>query len=271
MMRTSKPINVGLRTGTLEDSMIITKELSVVFNRVNAPLTALQNINLSVSYGQSCAVIGPSGCGKSTLLYVLAGLCSPTGGVAYIDGKPAVPKRRNTALILQDYGLLPWQTAWQNTVLGLKIRGVSPSEQKSVAAEVLHDLGLWQYRSHYPAQLSGGQRQRVAIARALTLSPDLLLMDEPFSSLDALTRESLQETLLGIWRRDKVTSVLVTHNIEEAVYLGQKILIFSPRPGRILHCLDNPQIGDPDYRSQSGFYSLCSLVRKLLEEGMAGE
>ena len=270
MLRINKQ-DTGLKTEIPEVRMIRTENLSVVFNRTDNPLSALQNINLSVSYGHSCAIIGPSGCGKSTLLYVLAGLCLPTDGVAYIDEKPAVPKRQSTALILQDYGLLPWQTAWQNTVLGLKIRGVSPSEQKSVAAGVLKDLGLWQYRSHYPAQLSGGQRQRVAIARALTLNPDLLLMDEPFSSLDALTRESLQETLLGIWRRDKVTSVLVTHNIEEAVYLGQKIVIFSPRPGRILHCLDNPQIGEPDYRNQPEFYSLCSLVRKLLEEGMSGE
>jgi NitT/TauT family transport system ATP-binding protein len=264
----SKLRNACSETGIPEDSMIRTRDLSVVFNPEGTRLTALQEINLSVAYGESCAVIGPSGCGKSTLLYILAGLYSPTEGAAYIDGKPAVPKRKNTSLILQDYGLLPWQTAWQNTVLGLKLRGVTVSEQKMIAEQILQDLGLWTYRSHYPAQLSGGQRQRVAIARALTLKPDLLLMDEPFSSLDALTRESLQETLLAIWRKDKVTSVLVTHNIEEAVYLGQKIVIFSPRPGRILHCLDNPQIGDPNYRSKPAFYSLCSLVRKLLEEGM---
>jgi NitT/TauT family transport system ATP-binding protein len=250
--------------------MIKVKGLEVSYKNKNTHVLALSNVTFDLPGGQTCAIIGPSGCGKSTLLYVLAGLLKHTAGKITINGEPVKPKRRETALILQDYGLLPWKTALQNTVLGLEIRGVARQESLAAAREAMRELGIWEFRDRYPAQLSGGQRQRVAIARSLTLKPDLFLMDEPFSSLDALTREGLQNTLLDFWKKKKATMVLVTHNIEEAVFLGQKILIFSAGPGRILHIIENKEVGEPEYRKKSLFYDRCSRVREIIERGVYG-
>ncbi|HOV80441.1 MAG TPA: ABC transporter ATP-binding protein [Bacillota bacterium] len=247
--------------------MIKVRGLVVIYNNREKQVMALNNVSFDLAAGQTCAIIGPSGCGKSTLLYVLAGLLKQTGGNVSICGEAVKPKRRETALILQDYGLLPWKTALQNTSLGLEIRGVPRRECMILVEEAMKELGIWEFRDHYPAQLSGGQRQRVAIARSLTLGPDLFLMDEPFSSLDALTREGLQNTLLDFWKKKKATIVLVTHNIEEAVFLGQKILIFSARPGTILHVIDNGEVGDHDYRKKTLFYRRCSQVREIIERG----
>lgn len=225
---------------------------------------ALRDVSVSLPKDASCAIIGPSGCGKSTLLQVLAGLIPPTAGALVVAGEPVSLPRRQTGLILQDYGLLPWKTVWQNAVLGLQIRG----EDAAQAEGVLRDLGLWDFKDRYPAQLSGGQRQRVAIARALALRPDLLLMDEPFSSLDALTREGLQQTILDIWRRGGVTLMIVTHSIEEAVFLGRRILVLSPGPGGVVADIDNPGAGRNEYRREPEFYSRCTQVRDALERGM---
>lgn len=248
--------------------MIRVSGLEAAYVNNNTPVPALGRVSFNLERGQTCAIIGPSGCGKSTLLYILAGLLKPLAGEVFISGEPVRPKRKETALILQDYGLLPWKTALQNTTLGLEIRGYSKKEALAAAEEAMTDLGIWQYRRHYPAQMSGGQRQRVAIARALTLKPDLFLMDEPFSSLDSLTRESLQKTLLDFWKRKNSTLVLVTHSIEEAVFLGQKIIIFTAGPGRILQIVDNNGMGDTGYRTRPQFYERCSMVRGIIERGV---
>jgi NitT/TauT family transport system ATP-binding protein len=247
--------------------MVKVSGLEVTYVNNNTRVPALSGVSFTLDRGDTCAIIGPSGCGKSTLLYVLAGLLRPTGGEASINGEPVRPKRRETALILQDYGLLPWKTALRNTSLGLEIRGVPRQECLEAAEESMKELGIWEVRDRYPAQLSGGQRQRVAIARSLTLKPDLFLMDEPFSSLDALTREGLQNTVLDFWQKRKSTMVLVTHNIEEAVFLGRKILIFSAGPGRILHTVENSEMGDSGYRNRPIFYDRCSRVREIIERG----
>jgi NitT/TauT family transport system ATP-binding protein len=247
--------------------MIRVSGLEAAYTNNNARVLALSNVSFTLDRGQTCAIIGPSGCGKSTLLYILAGLLRHTAGEVAINGEPVRPKRKETALILQDYGLLPWKTALENTSLGLEIRGYAKKEALQSAREAMTDLGLWEFRHHYPAQLSGGQRQRVAIARSLTLGPDLFLMDEPFSSLDALTRESLQNMLLDFWKKKKSTLVLVTHSIEEAVFLGQKILIFTPGPGRILQTVENSPMGDAGYRTSPRFYECCTAVRGIIERG----
>ncbi|MFZ5643064.1 MAG: ABC transporter ATP-binding protein [Bacillota bacterium] len=247
--------------------MIKVSGLKAAYVNKNSQILALGDVSFTLERGQTCAIIGPSGCGKSTLLYILAGLMRHSDGEVEINGEPVRPKRKETALILQDYGLLPWKTALQNTSLGLEIRGYSKKEMLMAAEEALRDLGIWEFRNHYPAQLSGGQRQRVAIARSLTLKPDLFLMDEPFSSLDALTREGLQNTLLDFWRKKNSTIVLVTHSIEEAVFLGRKILIFSAGPGRILQIVENSAMGDAGYRNSPQFYDRCSLVRGIIERG----
>jgi len=248
--------------------MVRVNGLEVTYVNRNARVPALCDVSFTLGRGRTCAIIGPSGCGKSTLLYILAGLLKHTAGEAAISGEPVRPKRRETALILQDYGLLPWKTALQNTYLGLEIRGSSRKDCLAAAEEAMRELGIWEVRDHYPAQLSGGQRQRVAIARSLTLRPDLFLMDEPFSSLDALTRESLQNTLLEFWIKKKPAMVLVTHSIEEAVFLGQKILIFSAGPGRIIHTVENGEMGDQNYRREPLFYDRCSRVREIIERGV---
>jgi ABC-type nitrate/sulfonate/bicarbonate transport system ATPase subunit len=247
--------------------MVEVKGLEAAYMHKNVRIPALREVDFTLERGKTCAIIGPSGSGKSTLLYILAGLLKQTRGEVRLNGELLQPKRRETALILQDYGLLPWKTAMQNTSLGLEIRGVPREECFQAVKEAMTELGIWEFRNHYPAQLSGGQRQRVAIARSLTLKPDLLLMDEPFSSLDALTREGLQNTLLDFWKKKRATMILVTHSIEEAVFLGQRILIFSAGPGRILHIIANEEMGNSSYRTKPLFYERCSHVRKILGGG----
>lgn len=247
--------------------MVEVKGLEVIYKNKNVITLALKDVSFTLESGHTCAIIGPSGCGKSTLLYVLAGLLKQTRGKVLINGEPVRPKRRETALILQDYGLLPWKTALQNTFLGLEIRSVPRKKSLAIAEEAMKELGIWSIRNSYPAQLSGGQRQRVAIARSLTLKPDLFLMDEPFSSLDALTREGLQNTLLEFWKKKRATMILVTHNIEEAVFLGQKILIFSSAPGKILHVIENWEMGEKNYRKKPLFHDRCSKIREIIERG----
>ncbi len=247
--------------------MVEVRQLEVTYSGPQGPVRALAGVDFTLPDGESCAIIGPSGCGKTTLLSVLAGLVAPTAGRAMIRGQPVAARRPETALILQDYGLLPWKTVEHNAELGLLIRGVGAAERRRRVEEVLRELGLWEFRRHYPHQLSGGMRQRVAIARALTLGPDLLLMDEPFSSLDALTRESLQETLLDVWRRGGTTLVLVTHSIEEAALVGRTVLVLSERPGRVAHRLENPSAGRVEYRASPHYHRQCVRLRRLLADG----
>ncbi|MDI6906183.1 MAG: ABC transporter ATP-binding protein [Thermoanaerobacterales bacterium] len=245
--------------------MIDVLNLAVTYQQHNATVPAIADISLHLDPGHILAVIGPSGCGKTSLLYVLAGLRPPSAGRVTIDGEPVQPGRLKTAVILQDYGLLPWKTVWQNTILGLEVRRAPRAEIISRCRSILAELGLDGLSHLYPAQLSGGQRQRVAIARALALEPDLLLMDEPFSSLDALTRESLQDGLLDVWAHRGVSMVIVTHSIEEAVYLGQSIIVLSPRPARVIATVENPGVGRPSWRRSPEFHRVCTRLRDLLE------
>ncbi len=202
---------------------------------------ALDGIDLCVPRGAVCAVIGPSGCGKSTLLRILAGLERRYAGRVLLAGAPVDPKARAIGFIPQDYGLLPWRTVRDNIRLSWRVKHpetpVPPDEEA-----VLARLGLGEaLLARYPRALSGGQRQRASLARAFLLRPDLLLMDEPFSALDAITREEMQEALLSLWRGGAVTTVLVTHDIDEALYLGQTIVVLSPAPGRVRAVWQNPR------------------------------
>lgn len=245
--------------------MISIHQVSLTYKQENTVTPALTEVSLQVKAGESLVLIGPSGCGKSSLLFLLAGLTRPTSGEVLIAGAALKQPRPETALILQDYGLFPWKTVWDNADLGLKIRGIPARRRTELVEPILESLGLAEHKHHFPAQLSGGQRQRVAVARALTLNPDLLLMDEPFSSLDALTRENLQDTILDIWNKGGLTLVTVTHSIEEAVFLGQKIAVFTPQPGRLKMIVDNPLAGDKGFRDKPEFYAKCAEVRRLLE------
>jgi len=241
-------------------------DLRVTYKAGEGKVEALAGLSFSVQPGETYAIIGPSGCGKSTLLYCLAGLVKPDSGYVEINGTPLAGERRQTAVILQDYGLFPWKTVRANTALGLRLRRANRDSANAETEEILRAFGIWDCRNHYPSQISGGQRQRVAIARALTLRPTLLLMDEPFSSLDALTREDLQNIFLDVWRRDRLTTFFVTHSIEEAAFLGHKIMVLSDRPASIVNLIDNPRMGDPDYRVSQAFHETCSSIRDLLKK-----
>ncbi|KYH31047.1 ABC transporter ATP-binding protein [Neomoorella mulderi] len=246
--------------------MIRVFNLDYTYYTGGGAVPALVNINLTVPAGQTCVLIGPSGCGKTTLLYLLAGLLQPARGEIWIGEERITKPRQRTAIILQDYGLLPWKTVWENAALGLALRKFTARQQQERLQPLLAGLGLAGLEKRYPAQLSGGQKQRVAIARALSLEPDVLLMDEPFSALDALTRESLQQILVEIQNQRRLTTVLVTHNIEEAVFLGQQIIVLTGAPGQVKAVLANPGAGSGDYRFTSKFHHLCSRVRQLLQE-----
>ncbi|RKD31231.1 ABC transporter ATP-binding protein [Thermohalobacter berrensis] len=227
---------------------------------------AIDNLNLNVEKYSSCAIIGPSGCGKTTLLYAVAGILKPSSGLIKINGEKIKGNRKSTGIILQNYGLLPWKTVWDNVALGLKIRKANRETINKKVTNILKKLDLEDLKDKYPVQLSGGQRQRVAIARTLTIEPDLLLMDEPFSSLDAISRESLQDLLLRLYKENKMTMVIVTHNIEEAVFLGHKIVIMAKREGKIKKVIENPYFGDEEFRNRVDFYKICREVRNLMEK-----
>ena len=248
--------------------MLHLDSVNVTYSTAAGDHRALSDIDLTVEGGDSCVIIGPTGCGKTSLLYLLAGLTNPTTGTVSVGNDPNTPLtgiRKETSLILQQHGLFPWKNAYKNASLGLNIRNVEPDEVLSRTRELMEKMGIWEVRESFPAQLSGGQRQRVAIARSLASDPDLLLMDEPFSALDAMTRETLQDLLLALWKERSFTYVLVTHSIEEAVFLGQKIVIISSRPGRIVHVVDNPGMGDNSFRLTGTFHDKCTELRKLME------
>jgi ABC-type nitrate/sulfonate/bicarbonate transport system ATPase subunit len=238
--------------------------VGVTYRGVDAEVRALAGVDLTLASGESVAVIGPSGCGKSTLLLAMAGLLSLAEGSVAVAGEQVSGPRLRTALILQDFGLLPWKTVLGNAELGLLIRREPALERRRAATGALERVGLGEFLHTYPAELSGGMRQRLALARALALDADLLLMDEPLSALDALTREDLQDLLLALWRDRGHTGVLVTHSIEEAVYLGRRVLVMSQRPGRIAAVVDNPRMGEEAYRQTGAFYAKCAELRTLL-------
>jgi NitT/TauT family transport system ATP-binding protein len=237
-----------------------------------------QHFNWNVKRGEKWAIIGSSGCGKTTLLYLLAGLLTPSGGKIIIDGEHLTHPRPRTGLILQDYGLLPWATVRQNAELGTHIRGfygpdgkhapIDPARKTTVQAWLTR-LGIDSIADKYPSQVSGGQRQRTAIARTLVLDPDILLMDEPFSSLDAITREDLQNLVLDLSEEQGLTLVIVTHAIEEAAALGNKILLLGADSRKKMRVFDNPQSGYPDYRRSKSYQDLCIQLWKAMQDEAA--
>lgn len=232
-----------------------------------------QGFDWQVQRGQAWVVLGPSGCGKTTLLSLLAGLTRPTAGRVWVDGQALDRPRPQTGLILQDYGLLPWATVRQNAALGLDIRAFYGPDGKHAPAQppTAESVDAWLARlnleglaDRYPTQISGGQRQRTAIARTLALEPDLLLMDEPFSSLDAPTREGLQDLTRSLWREQGFTLVLVTHLLEEAAAMGEAILVLSHPPHTQPHVVANPGAREDGYRQTEGYAQMCLTLRQAL-------
>ena len=240
--------------------MIALNKVHLSFADNARTLPVLEDVSLQVGAGASCAVIGPSGCGKTSLLFLLAGLLEPTAG------RVRVADRSRTGVILQHYGLLPWKSVAANIGLGLRLQGADREQIRARVNELLVEMDLAAFADHFPGQLSGGMQQRVALARALATGPQLLLMDEPLSALDALTRERLQHTILDVWQRHRVTMVLVTHSIEEAAFLGQTVVVLTDRPARVAAVVENPGAGRADYRQSETFFHQCHQLRTLIRE-----
>lgn len=234
------------------------------------------DFNWSINKGEAWTILGPSGCGKSTLLYLIAGLRQALSGEILVDGEQLMRPRPQSGLIIQDYGLLPWATVRDNVRLGLDIRRFygpdgkhAPVEAKVSEADVaywLEKLGLTEQADKFPGQISGGQRQRCAVARTLVLQPDLLLMDEPFSSLDAPTRESLQNLMIELWQQHNLTMITVTHLIEEASILGQKILLLNNPPNLTANVIENTSFDKPNVRSDPEYINLCQILREKMSK-----
>ena len=207
--------------------------VSMIFSRRGHTTQVLDSVNLQIKPGELTCLLGPSGCGKSTLLNIIAGFIKPTAGYVMVDQRQVKKPGADRGVVFQQYSLLPWKTTFQNVELGLKIKGVPKAERKDMVDEYLNLVGLVKYRNAYPNQLSGGMQQRASIVRALVNSPSVLLMDEPFAALDAQTRHMMQELLLTIWSTLKTTVIFVTHDIEEAIFLGDRIFVMGVQPGRI--------------------------------------
>jgi NitT/TauT family transport system ATP-binding protein len=237
-------------------------------------VTALADVDLHVSAGQFISILGPSGCGKSTLLRLIAGLLQPTGGTISIEGQPPFQARKHSApmsFVFQDATLLPWRTVTDNVRLPLELLRAPEQDQGTAAASAIELVGLTDFAERYPAQLSGGMRMRVSLARALITQPKVLLLDEPFAALDDMTRGQLNEELLRLWQRSGWTGVFVTHNIAEAVFLSERVIVMSPRPGHV--AADIPiqlsQPRTPELRATAEFAQRVGEVSEQLRRACA--
>jgi NitT/TauT family transport system ATP-binding protein len=242
--------------------MIHVVDLCIEYGTGAQAVRAVESVGFDVEPGDSVAFIGPSGCGKTSLLFGLAGLLSPSAGRIEIDGEPVVGPRRSVALILQNAGLLPWKTVWQNANLSLLLAGEFPRRD---ASAVLTELGLEGVRRRFPGELSEGMKRRVGIARALSTAPSVMLMDEPLASLDTLTREKVQDLFLALWHTHGYAMLMVTHDIEEAAYLGRRIIVLTERPARIKAVVDNPKMGERSHRGCDAYRDVLRQLREALE------
>ena len=224
------------------------------------PLCVIEHLSLTVGEGEFLAVVGPSGCGKSSLLRILSGLARPSEGRVLIDKAEVHGPNPRHNLVFQDHALYPWRTVFQNVALGLEIQRRSPAEVREKVSTLLSLVGLDNFAAYYPHQLSGGMRQRAALARVLAVDPDVLFLDEPFGALDAMTRLVLQDELLGLWIPSGKTVVLVTHDVEEALFLADRVIVMSALPGRIREIIDVPEKRPRD----RGSAALAQLKRTVL-------
>jgi NitT/TauT family transport system ATP-binding protein len=256
--------------------VIVDAVVKTYADRAGQPVRALDGIDLTVDSEEFVAVLGPSGCGKSTLLNMIAGLLSPTSGTIWLDGEVGAG-RAPTAMVFQEFALFPWRTVQANVEFGLEEMRVPAAERARRARAFIELAGLAGFEGRYPHQLSGGMRQRVGIARALAVEPTILLMDEPFSALDAQTRQLMQAELLAIWERTRKTIVYVTHNIHEAVYMADRVVVLSRRPGRVLAEvkieLERPRtermMGEPAFLAAAE--RIWSLIRDQAADAMRTE
>ena len=238
------------------------KNLSITFEQNEKEMTALKNVSLGIEKGEFVCLLGPSGCGKSTLLNAMAGFLKPSEGTITIDGKEVENPSISYVTIFQNYGLLPWRNVERNVTLGLETKKVPKEEQKKIAQKYIEMVGLKGNEKKRPGQLSGGMQQRVAIARALAVNPEILFMDEPFGALDAITRMKLQDDILNICRTTQKTIVFVTHDIEEAIYLADRVVILDANPGQIKADLKIP-LGKYRDRTSEDFLAIRDKIFEI--------
>lgn len=251
-------------------SHLVVDRVNLAYRRhlTNDEFLALEDVSLSIERGEFVTVVGPSGCGKSSLLMLIAALLQPTSGSISLSGRPVIAPGPDRALVFQDFALLPWRTVLKNVELGLELKGVDPNERRTIASRNIAMVGLRDFERHFPHQLSGGMRQRVGIARALSVEPEVLLMDEPFGALDAQIRTLMAVELLRIWERDRKTIVFITHDIDEAIYLADRVLVMSASPGRIIETMPIalPRPRELDVRNSPEFAAYRQRIWGLLEE-----
>jgi NitT/TauT family transport system ATP-binding protein len=236
--------------------------------RTNTRLVALDGVNLSIMDGEFVSIVGPSGCGKTTFLSVVDGLIAATGGRVMVDGHVVTRPGPDRAVVFQDASLLPWRTVERNVVYGLECQGIDMRTALTRARRFIDMVGLTGFEHHYPHELSGGMQQRVNLARALVMDPQVLLMDEPFAALDAQTREVMQEELLRIWLQARKTVLFITHQIDEAIYLSDRVVVFSGRPGRVKEVID-VGMGRPrklSVKREQRFHAIEDRIWELIEE-----
>jgi NitT/TauT family transport system ATP-binding protein len=250
------------------------RNITLVFkSKTREPVTALSNFSLEVGRGEFVSIVGPSGCGKSTFLNILLGLLRPEAGEMRLNGTPIAGPSQERAMVFQEFGLLPWRTVRANVELGLELKGIPSTERSRRAAELIKLVGLPGFERHYPHELAGGMKQRVGLARALATEPEVLLMDEPFAALDAQTRDLMQAELLQIWERTKKTVLFVTHSIEEAAYLSDRVIVMTARPGRTKDVLkiQLPRPRDYEMRLTGEFNAIKSRIWEVLKEELTPE
>jgi len=242
--------------------------LSKTFATAQGDIQAVANIDLAVETGQFLCIVGPSGCGKSTLLELLGGLLPPTSGQVLLAGETLTDPPPEISVVFQKPNLMPWRTVINNILLPLQIRGVPPHKAQKQAKDTLALVGLSEFEHSYPKELSGGMEQRIAVARALIQQPSILLLDEPFGALDALTRERLNKEILRLWKYHNLTAIMVTHNIREAVYLADRVLVLSPRPASVSAefaiTLPRPRPEGVEYSEKFG--ALAYEIRQAINE-----
>jgi NitT/TauT family transport system ATP-binding protein len=245
--------------------------LGVRFASGSGDVEALHDVSMTVEPGSFVSIIGPSGCGKSTLLNAVAGFVKPSAGTLLVDGKPVDGPGAERGVVFQQYSLFPWRTVRGNVEFGLKMKGMAKPEREAAARTLLGLAGLLQFENHYPDELSGGMKQRVGIVRALAPGPQMLLMDEPFGALDAQTRAVMQQILTNMWQRLRLSVLFITHDIDEAIFLSDRIHVMSARPGTLLAAIDVPlpRPRKPEMITSAGFLDLrSSLIRLVREESL---
>ena len=245
------------------------QNLSLCFRPKNRePVSALTDLNVTVARGEFVSIVGPSGCGKSTFLNILLGLIKPDSGTLELEGTPIAGPSQERAMVFQEFGLLPWRTVAANVELGLELKGTPAAARLQRVADLIKLVGLNGFEKHYPHELSGGMKQRVGLARALATEPQVLLMDEPFAALDAQTRDLMQSELLQIWERTRKTVLFVTHSIEEAAYLSDRVIVMTARPGRAKDVLriDLPRPRDYEMRLTAEFNRIKARIWDVLKE-----